>query len=66
MTKGEYFMSENDCLNPEEHCELHMCQMKSTETSAEINKLYENPKFVCTNCGVKVNREENLCSPKPI
>jgi len=43
-----------------------MCQMKSTKTSAEINKLYENPKFVCTNCGVKVNREENLCSPKPI
>ena len=59
-------MSENDCVNPEEHCELHMCQMKATETSAEINKLYENPKFVCTNCGVKVNREENLCSPKPI
>ncbi len=39
-------MSENDCSNPEEHCELHMCQLKSTTLSEEINKLYENPKFV--------------------
>ena len=59
-------MSENDCTNPEEHCELHMCQLKATALSDEINKLFENPKYVCTNCGVKVNRKENLCSPKPI
>ena len=59
-------MAENDCLNPEEHCELHMCQLKATALSDEINKLYENPKYVCTNCGVQVNRKENLCSPKPI
>jgi hypothetical protein len=59
-------MSEDDCLNPEEHCELHMCQLKATALKEEINKLYENPTHVCTNCGVKVNRKENLCAPKPI
>ena len=59
-------MAENDCTNPEEHCELHMCQLKSTELNDEINKLYEDPKFVCTSCGVKVNKEENLCNPKPL
>jgi len=59
-------MSENDCLNPEEHCDLHMCQLKATTLSAEINKLYQDPKFVCTNCGVKVNNKANLCKPKPL
>ncbi len=59
-------MSENDCTHPEEHCELHMCQLKATTLNEQINKLYENPKFVCENCGVKVNREENLCKPRPI
>jgi predicted RNA-binding Zn-ribbon protein involved in translation (DUF1610 family) len=43
-----------------------MCQLKATSLNQEINKLYENPKFVCGNCGVKVNRAENLCNPKPI
>ena len=59
-------MAENDCTNPEEHCELHMCQLKATELNEKINKLYENPLFVCGNCGVKVNKAENLCNPKPI
>jgi hypothetical protein len=43
-----------------------MCQLKATALKEEINKLYENPTHVCTNCGVKVNRKENLCAPKPI
>ena len=59
-------MTEFSCDNPEEHCELHMCQLKATELNDEINKLYENPQYVCANCGVKVNRKENLCNPKPI
>ena len=59
-------MAENDCTNPEEHCELHMCQLKATALNDEINKLYENPTYVCTICGVNVNRKEYLCSPKPL
>jgi hypothetical protein len=59
-------MAENDCTNPEEHCELHMCQLKVTDLKEDISKLYENPKFVCGDCGVEVNREANLCNPKPL
>jgi predicted RNA-binding Zn-ribbon protein involved in translation (DUF1610 family) len=43
-----------------------MCQLKATPLNEMINKLYENPKFVCENCGVKVNRAENLCRPKSL
>jgi len=59
-------MAENDCTNPEEHCELHMCQLKYKAMNEEIEKLYQNPKFVCANCGARVNNEANLCNPKPI
>ena len=59
-------MSENDCQNPEEHCQLHVCQLKGTRTKPDIDKLYENPKFACANCGAKVNDERYLCNPKSI
>ena len=59
-------MSENDCTNPEEHCQLHMCQLQYKEMNPELEKLYENPTFACANCGVKVNDENYLCNPKPI
>ncbi len=59
-------MSENDCQNPEEHCELHMCQLRCTEMNPEIDKLCNDPKFVCTNCGVKVHDKKYLCCPKPL
>lgn len=59
-------MAENDCVNPEEHCQLHMCQLKAKEMNPEIEELYKNPKFACTNCGVKVNDERYLCRPKPL
>ncbi|PLX84027.1 MAG: hypothetical protein C0617_09400 [Desulfuromonas sp.] len=53
------------CQAPQEH-ELHLCELKAKPHKADIDKLFENPKFVCTNCGGRVNRAENLCSPKPI
>ena len=59
-------MAENDCLNPEQHCELHICQLRATDRKQEIEELFKTPKFVCTNCGSKVNRAENLCRPKPL
>lgn len=57
---------QNDCLNPEEHCELHVCQLKANEMHARIEELYKDPKFVCAYCGSKVNKAENLCNPKPL
>ncbi len=61
-------MSENDCLNPEEHCELHVCQLKYTQVSEAVEKiLREEPKlFACANCGVKVHDEKYICNPKPL
>jgi hypothetical protein len=59
-------MAENDCTNPEEHCDLHACQLKPTALNAEINKIFDDPRYVCTNCGARVHNAENLCKPKPI
>ncbi len=59
-------MAENDCLNPEEHCDLHACQLKPTAMNPEIEKIFENPRFVCTNCGRRTHNAENLCLPKPL
>ncbi len=59
-------MAENDCVNPEQHCDLHACQLKYKEMNPEIDKIFEDPRFVCTNCGAKVHNEENLCKPKPL
>ncbi|MBW2451133.1 MAG: hypothetical protein JRE16_08695 [Deltaproteobacteria bacterium] len=57
---------QKDCLKPEEHYELHMCQLKAKEMHERIEELYKDPKFVCAFCGAKVNRQENLCNPKPL
>lgn len=61
-------MSENDCLNPEEHCELHICQLKYTQMHQQIEDILrkEPKKFACANCGVKVNEAKYLCNPKEI
>lgn len=57
---------QNQCKTPDDHYELHMCQLKAKEMHDRIEQLYKNPKFVCEYCGAKVNRAENLCSPKPL
>jgi DNA-directed RNA polymerase subunit RPC12/RpoP len=28
--------------------------------------MFENPRYVCTNCGAKVHDAKNLCSPKEL
>jgi hypothetical protein len=59
-------MAENDCENPEKHCDLHACQLKPTAMKPEIEKMFENPRFACANCGRKTHNAENLCRPKAI
>ena len=59
-------MTEFSCNNPEEHCDLHACQLQYKDRNPEIEKIFEDPKFVCTNCGAKVNSEANVCLPKPV
>lgn len=59
-------MTENSCDNPEEHCDLHACQLSAKERNPEIDKLFENPRFICTNCGAKVHDEANVCRPREI
>ncbi len=58
-------MAKKGCKNPEEHGNLHLCSLRGKEISAEIEKLYSDPRFVCANCGIRVNRAENVCNPKP-
>ncbi len=59
-------MAENDCTNPEEHCDMHACQLKYKEMHPSIAKIFEDPRFVCTNCGARVHDEANVCLPKPL
>jgi len=58
-------MAKKGCKNPEEHSNLHLCSLRGKKISAEIEKLYSDPHFVCANCGIRVNRAENVCNPKP-
>ena len=53
-----------DCDTPAEH-HLHMCQLKGKPMRGDVEKLFDDPHFICANCGVTANRRENLCRPKP-
>lgn len=59
-------MTENSCTDPEKHCDLHACQLAYKERNPKIDKMFENPRFVCTNCGTKVHDAANLCKPKAL
>ena len=59
-------MTESSCQNPEEHCDLHACQLKYKDRDPEIDKIFENPKYACANCGVRVNSAANVCIPKEL
>jgi len=59
-------MTEHSCDNPEEHCDFHACQLTATVRNPEIDKMFENPRFVCANCGVKVHDAKNVCRPKEL
>jgi hypothetical protein len=64
--QGEFTMAKNSvCPTPEEH-HLHLCELKAKPHNADFDKLYDKPKFVCSNCGGRVNKAENVCAPKPL
>ncbi len=45
---------------------MHACQLKYKEMNPEIAKIFENPRFACTNCGTKVHDQANVCRPKAL
>ncbi|MBN2428487.1 MAG: hypothetical protein JXK94_09140 [Deltaproteobacteria bacterium] len=53
------------CKDTEAHRE-HMCSLMELGKMREVAELSQNPAFVCRNCGVKADRAENLCYPKPL
>ena len=59
-------MTEASCQNPEEHCDLHACQLTASARNPEIDKIFENPTHACTNCGARVNNPANVCMPKEL
>ncbi|MFA5515350.1 MAG: hypothetical protein WDA20_03605 [Desulfuromonadales bacterium] len=59
-------MAENDCTNPEQHCDMHACQLKHKDMSPKIQSFFDNPRYACTNCGAKTHDAANLCKPKPL
>ena len=59
-------MADTNCTTLEKHHALHACQLKFKEMKKEIDEIFENPRYACTNCGVKVHNEENVCAPKEL
>jgi len=60
-------MTEWSCENPEEHCDLHACQLSYKERNPQLDKeLFDDPRFVCLNCGAKVHDSANVCRPRPL
>ncbi|MEJ2470528.1 MAG: hypothetical protein P8Y91_00850 [Desulfuromonadales bacterium] len=59
-------MTEFSCQNPEEHCDLHACQLQYKDRDPEIDKMFQDPRYVCLNCGAKVHNEANVCRPREI
>jgi hypothetical protein len=53
------------CTRPQEH-HLHLCELRSSLSRAELNVLMQNPKYVCANCGDRMHSGRNLCIPKRI
>ena len=59
-------MTEFSCDNPEEHCDFHVCQLTANPRHPDIDKMFENPRYACTNCGAKVHDARNVCRPKEL
>lgn len=59
-------MTDINCETPETQHELHACQLKAKEMKKEIDEIFKDPHFACTNCGVKVHKKENVCAPKEL
>ena len=58
-------MVKNGCRKPDQHATLHLCSLRGKKLGPEIEKLFSDPRFVCAKCGIRVNRAENVCDPKP-
>lgn len=56
---------ERSCTHPGEHHQ-HLCELKMHLPKSELDPLLKNPKYVCANCGGRVNRGRNLCLPRRI
>lgn len=49
--------------NCKEHHHSHICMLKSSGNTEEINKVTTDPKFYCFTCAAEANCAENLCDP---
>ena len=57
--------NKQNCDTPEEH-HLHYCELTANPRNPEVDKMLENPRYACTNCGGKVHNAENVCAPKEL
>jgi hypothetical protein len=53
------------CKESEAHRE-HMCSLMELGKMQEVAELSKNPAFICKNCGVTADHQENLCNPEPL
>ena len=56
---------DNLCTNPENH-RHHMCELRAAGKTEEIERLGNNPKYVCGNCGTAASDQGALCAPGPL
>ena len=63
MSKGLPIV-DNLCTNPKNH-KTHLCELKSLKKVAQLEKLSENPEYICGNCAGLSNTEGALCAPGP-
>lgn len=59
-------MTETPPNSPEDFSQMTACQLKSKGPNPEIDELFENPQFVCGNCGSKTHSAANLCNPEAL
>lgn len=53
------------CAAPGDHI-LHVCDLNNRDHAEVIAGLCTNPRYVCTICGARVNKAENVCQPKEL
>ncbi|WP_036682938.1 hypothetical protein [Pelobacter seleniigenes] len=59
-------MTENKKASDKDYSEMTACQLKNEGPNPEIDKLFNNPQFVCGNCGSQTHSAANLCNPEPL
>ncbi|MBW2452214.1 MAG: hypothetical protein JRF07_07675 [Deltaproteobacteria bacterium] len=53
----------NSVCQDADHHDLHICQLSRKGLREEIARRTNAPEFLCHNCNVSANREEDLCNP---